>query len=262
MRAVVLAAGAGSRLRPLTDERPKCMVELGGIPLLHRQLSVLASAGITDVTVVAGACAHAIVAPRANVVLNPHWQSSNMVASLFHAVEALRADDVIVVGYGDIAYERRVLDVLLATDGPLAVVVDRGWRPYWQRRFERPLDDAETLRLRPDGTIAELGRRPQSIDEIEGQYIGLIKLTRETAADLVEHHYRLVCRDEDGVRQMYMTEFIQTLIDDGWPVTAAIVEHGWIEIDSPSDVALYERGGLRDVYDDEEVLVACRQHSC
>src|SRR6478672_1181602 len=98
------------------------MVELGGIPLLHRQLSVLASAGITDVTVVAGACADAIVAPRAKIVLNPHWRNSNMVASLFHAVDALRADDDIVIGYGDIAYERQVLDALLATGGPLAVV--------------------------------------------------------------------------------------------------------------------------------------------
>jgi L-glutamine-phosphate cytidylyltransferase len=254
MRAVILAAGAGSRLRPLTDARPKCMVELGGVPLLHRQLSVLASAGITDVTVVAGAHADAIVAPEAKVVLNPHWQSSNMVASLFQAVDVLRGGDDIVIGYGDIAYERRVLDALLATGGPLAVVVDRGWRPYWQARFERPLDDAETLRLLPDGTIAELGRRPRSIDEIEGQYIGLIKLSGESAADLVEHHDRLVRRDTDGAGQMYMTDFIQSLIDEGWPVKSAIVEHGWIEVDSPADVALYEAGDLQEFYCDEDVM--------
>src|SRR4029077_9041280 len=54
VKAVILAAGQGTRLRPLTDDRPKCMVELGGVPLLHRQLAALLQAGVTDVSVVVG----------------------------------------------------------------------------------------------------------------------------------------------------------------------------------------------------------------
>src|SRR5215210_680792 len=123
MQAIVLAAGAGSRLRPLTERRPKCMVELGGVPLLERQLAVLHGAGINDVTIVVGAHADAVEAPQATLVVNPNWKRSNMVASLFCARETLQRGDDVVIAYGDIVYEPRVLAELLAADGPLAVVV-------------------------------------------------------------------------------------------------------------------------------------------
>jgi choline kinase len=256
VRAVILAAGAGSRLRPLTERRPKCMVELGGLPLLHRQLSVLRGAGIDDISVVVGAHADAVDAPGATLVTNPSWQRSNMVASLFCARETLQRGHDVVIAYGDIAYEPRILAALLESAGPLAVVVDRGWRTLWERRFDDPLEDAETLRLRPDGTIAELGRRPRSLDEVEGQYIGLIKLSAAAASDAVAHHDRLAAADPEAVARMYMTDFIQSLIDHGWPVRAASVDHGWIEIDTPADAALYDGGALRDLYDDRGLLVA------
>lgn len=256
MRAIVLAAGSGSRLRPLTDDRPKCMVSLGGWPLLHRQLAVLHQAGITDVVVVTGANAHALEAPAATLVPNPAWQRSNMVTSLFCARETLECGDDVIVSYGDIAYEPRVLEALVAADGPIAVVVDRGWRSLWERRFDDPLEDAETLRMRPNGTIGELGRRPHALAEIEGQYIGLIKVTAAAARGVVAHYDMLASADGEAVARMYMTDFIQSLIDGGWPVRAALVDHGWIEIDTGVDAALYESGALSDLYDDSPVLAA------
>jgi L-glutamine-phosphate cytidylyltransferase len=256
VEAVILAAGAGSRLRPLTDRRPKCMVELGGVPLLHRQLAVLRHAGIDEVTIVVGAHAEAVDAAAATLVPNADWERSNMVASLFCAREALQHGGDVVIAYGDIAYEPRVLATLLETNAPLAVVVDRGWRTLWERRFDDPLDDAETLRLRPDGTIAEVGQRPRALDDIEGQYIGLIKLDASAASAFIAHHDELVAADAASVATMYMTDFIQSLIDSGWPVAAAIVDHGWIEIDTPADVALYERAAVRDIYDDSFVVAA------
>src|SRR4051794_32461561 len=256
VQAIILAAGAGSRLRPLTELRPKCMVELAGVALLERQLVVLQGAGIDDVTVVVGAHAEAVDAPTATLVVNSDWQRSNMVTSLLCARETLLRGDDVVITYGDIAYEPRVLEALLATDGPVAVVVDRGWQVLWQRRFADPLDDAETLRLRRDNTIAEIGQRPGSLAEIEGQYTGLIKIAADAAPDLVAHHDRLAASDANDVALMYMTDFIQSLIDSGWPVNAALVDHGWIEIDTPADTVLYESGALHDLYDDSIVLAA------
>jgi len=54
MRVIILAAGQGTRLRPFTDDRPKCLVELHGRPLLHRQLDVLRAAGLNDIALVGG----------------------------------------------------------------------------------------------------------------------------------------------------------------------------------------------------------------
>jgi choline kinase len=243
-RAVILAAGEGSRLRPLTDRQPKCLVELCGAPLLDRQVATLGSAGITDVTVVVGYRADAVVARGYRTVLNPDYAATNMVHSLFCARDAFRGDRDLLVAYGDIVYERRVLAALLASPAPVAVVSDRGWRRYWERRFDDPLADAETFRTDSAGWLLELGRRPQRYEDIQGQYVGLFKVRADRVAPLVEAH-RAMPRDRryDGrdVRRMYMTSFLQYLIDTGWRVASVPVEHGWLEVDSRHDLALYER---------------------
>ncbi len=85
MRAVILAAGCGTRLRPLTDNRPKCMVELAGSSLLERQLMVLRAAGIDQITVVTGFRSDKIDADGCHLVHNPDYDVTNMVATLFSA---------------------------------------------------------------------------------------------------------------------------------------------------------------------------------
>ena len=85
MKAIILAAGEGKRLKPYTDSRPKCMVPLAGRPLLHWQLDVLRSAGIKDIVIVGGYRAEALKACGASVVTNPRYDSTNMVGTLFCA---------------------------------------------------------------------------------------------------------------------------------------------------------------------------------
>ena len=83
----------------------------------------------------------------------------------------------VIVSYGDIVYSSEVLQELLKSNSDIAVTIDTDWESYWSKRNEDPLDDAETLKLRADGTISEIGRTPKSIDEIEGQYMGLMKFS-------------------------------------------------------------------------------------
>lgn len=243
-RAVILAAGEGRRLRPLTDDRPKCLVELAGKSLLDRQVATLTCAGVIDVTVVVGYRADAVVARGYRTVVNQDYAVSNMVQSLFCAGELLAGDRDVIVAYGDIVYELRVLEALLACPAPLAVVSDRAWRRYWECRFADPLADAETFRTDARGGIRELGRRPGGYDDIEGQYIGLFKVRGDHVARLVEARRTMPGdRQYDGrdVRSMYMTSFLQYLIDRGWDASAVEVHNGWLEIDSLSDLDLYER---------------------
>ena len=88
-------AGRGSRLGSLTDDRPKCMVELGGRPLIDWQVSALRAAGVTEVAVVRGYLGHRIIAPGASFY-NPRWAQSNMVASLYCAQPWIGSGPVIV----------------------------------------------------------------------------------------------------------------------------------------------------------------------
>jgi L-glutamine-phosphate cytidylyltransferase len=122
--------------------------------------------------------------------------------------------------------------------------VDRIWLKLWRARGEDPLQDAETLKLDSEGNIIELGRRPQSYDQIQGQYMGLIKVRADFAPELVRiyRHLDPVRRYEGkDLRNIFMTAFLEQIIAQDHPLRAVQVESGWLEVDSVSDLLAYQR---------------------
>ena len=97
LKAIILAAGEGNRLRPYTADRPKCMVELGGRSLLEHQVGVLQSQGIKDITIVTGYLSEKITALGYKTVHNPEFNQSNMVYSLMCAKEEMDGTSDILV---------------------------------------------------------------------------------------------------------------------------------------------------------------------
>jgi choline kinase len=243
MRAIVLAAGEGTRLRPLTLDRPKCLVELAGRPLLLWQIAALKAAGVEDVTVVTGYHADRIDALGLRTIHNERFSHTNMVVSLMAARALLDGTDDVLICYGDLAYEPRLIASLTASAARVATTIDRSWRRLWELRMADPLADAETLRLDADGHILELGRKPQGFQQIEGQYMGLIKVAAAIAPRLVAAWDALdPAGPYDGRERdrMFMTSFLQHLIDHVTPVTAVLVDGGWLEVDTLQDLETYE----------------------
>jgi L-glutamine-phosphate cytidylyltransferase len=243
VKALILAAGQGTRLRPLTDDRPKCLVELRGTSLLERQAAVLRRGGVEDITVVSGYRADQIRSRGFATRINPRYAETNMVATLFCAIDLMDDRQDLLICYGDIVYEPRVLSALLGVDAPVTVMVDRQWLRYWQLRLDDPLTDAETLKLGPGGRLLELGKKPRGYESIEAQYMGLIKVRADHVA-LFKQAYssmdRAATYDGKSFDNMYMTSFIQHLIDGGWDVRVAETDNGWLEVDSVEDLSRYE----------------------
>ena len=244
MIAIILAAGQGTRLRPLTDDKPKCMVELAGKSLLQRQLEVLRSAGIKNIVLVGGYRADRLDAKGVELVMNPRFAETNMVSTLFCAESRMTPGEDILIAYGDIVYELRVVRSLIDASAPIAVSVDREWQRLWETRMDDPLSDAETLKLADENLIVELGKKPQALDEIQGQYMGLIKVRSDTVETVRAQWHGLDRHgsyDGKDFNNMYMTSFIQHLIDTGSDVRAAFTDNGWIEIDTVEDLTRYEQ---------------------
>lgn len=238
MRALILAAGRGSRMRYLTDDRPKGLVELHGTPLIARQRAALTAAGATEIGIVTGYRAD-LLAPYADVTFhNPDWETTQMVTSLARAADWLTAGPVIV-SYSDIFYDAPTVTALMAAETPVAMTYDPDWEALWSGRFDDPLDDAETFRLTPDGQhLAEIGNRPQSLEEIEGQYMGLLRFTPAgwAAVEAVRAGLDDAARD-----RLHMTGLLQHLIAKGASIAAVPCRGPWGEIDSVEDLAFYER---------------------
>lgn len=237
MRAVILAAGRGSRLGHLGDDRPKCLIELEGQPLIQRQIATLRRGGVDEIGVVRGYRAEMIDFPGLSYFANERWAETNMVMSLAAAAAWLRSGPVIV-SYADIFYRSELVHGLATAPGQLVISYDRAWRRLWTRRFADPLADAETFRMNAAGQLLEIGGKTTRIEDIQGQYMGLLKFTPPawSAVETLLSTLDAPIRDRldvTGLLRRLLTGkelLIDTFGTDGQ----------WGEIDNPEDAALYQ----------------------
>ncbi len=236
MNAIILAAGRGTRMKNLTEEQPKCLVTLRGKSLLDWQLGALREAGIHRIAIVTG-YRRELLANRGLVEFhNPRWAESNMVTSLACASEWLQSGPCIV-SYSDIFYSAAAVRSLIDSPAPLAVTYDPNWLELWTQRFGDPLLDAETFRLKPDHTLAEIGNKPVSVAEVEGQYMGLLRFTPPAWEEVTRLRSEMSSAECD---RMHMTGTLQRVIEAGRMTITAVPYCGeWGEVDSAEDLAAY-----------------------
>jgi len=260
LKAIILAAGEGKRLRPLTNNTPKCLVNLFGKSLLQWQIETFRSCKIDDISVVTGYLNEMIKFENITYFKNPNFKTTNMVETLFCAKEKL--SDSVIVSYGDIIFEKNVLQKLIDSNDDISVVIDKNWKKYWETRFDNPLNDAESLKIDTDGNITSIGKKVQKIDEIEGQYIGLMKFQNVGLEKIKEFYEKTKSQSTNesnplnplvSFQQSFMTDFLQALINDGCKLKAIEIENGWLELDTVSDydkyTELYSKNKLSEFID-------------
>ncbi len=243
MKAIILAAGSGTRLKLLTKNRPKCMVNILEKPLISYQLKTLKSCKVREIYIVAGYLNKKISFKDVNLILNKDYLFTNMVHSLFCAKEILNSGEDILISYGDIIYTKKLLSEFITSNYEINIAIDISWKEYWAERMSNPLDDAESLKLDLNQNILEIGKKTKNYSDINGQYMGLLKIKSRVAKKLYSIWDNLDKKkvyEDRSFNQMYMTTFIQHLINIGIEVKAIPFARGWVEIDSPSDITIAE----------------------
>ena len=238
MRAIILAAGRGSRMGQLGDDRPKCLVELEGKPLIERQIAALRRGGVEEIGVVRGYRAESVDFSGLSYFANKRWAETNMVMSLATASTWLVSGPVIV-SYADIFYRSDLVRGLAGAPGQLVISYDRAWRGLWSRRFADPLADAETFRINAAGELLEIGGKTTRIEDIEGQYMGLLKFT-PPAWRVVEALLSVL--DAPTRDRLDVTSLLRRLLSGKeLPILTFGTDGQWGEIDNPEDVTLYHK---------------------
>jgi choline kinase len=239
-KVIILAAGMGTRLSPFTDNRPKCLVEICGKTLLDHQLKVLNAVLNAEIVVVGGYKYEMLQDPRYVLRVNPIYASTNMVETLFSA-QADWGEKNTIISYGDIIYEKNILNLLVEEKTDISIAVDMRWKDYWRDRTDNILGDVETLKFGKHNEIVEIGGKPSSLDVIEGQYIGLIKLSPRGAEILKTVYENCVVKNSmngRAVKNAYMTDLLQETINQGYIIKGVNFRDDWVEIDSSSDLHL------------------------
>lgn len=235
-RGLILAAGRGRRLGPIGDAGPKCLLSLAGQSLLQWQLTALQQAGMEEIAIVKGHQGSQIDFPPDRSFENPSWATSSIVRSLCCAGDWLK-ERPCLIAYGDIVYRADHVRKLQADPDPIVIAYDTLWRQLWQDRFLQPELDAESFR-QTDGYLTEIGRKGADLSQIEGQYLGLIKLTPSGWKTIVHFLSHL---SADLIDHLDITALLARMIEGGIPLRAVAVHGGWCEIDTAADLELYER---------------------
>ena len=247
MKTIILAAGQGTRLRPLTDHQPKCMVEYQNKTIIDWIIASQKACGIDDIAIVTGykesVLKQHLKDQDIRFFRNAQFEQTNMVATLFNAQDFM--DDDLIISYADIIYHNDVLQQLIDMPADFAVTVDKDWQKLWSLRMDNPLSDAETLKIK-QGKIIELGKKPNSLRDIEGQYIGLIKISKNILPKIIATYHGLnknCLYDGKDFDNIYMTSFIQWIIDHvaDIDVEPAFINGGWLEIDTLDDLKQYQQ---------------------
>ena len=147
------------------------------------------------------------------------------------------------VSYGDIVFEERVLRQLISSDEALSITSDSAWQHYWSHRMDDVLSDVESFTTDSEGYVVELGKKANSLEAIQGQYMGLMKIRSDQIPFILDFYQELANKADHGENfdNLYMTDFLQALINRGYPIKAVAVKGGWLEIDTLEDIALCER---------------------
>lgn len=255
MKVIILAAGQGTRLRPLTDECPKCMVKVNGIRIIDRQIATMKNCGIneSDIYIITGYRGDVLEkhfeGTEIHFIQNEAYECTNMVCSLMCAEELMGKEEDVIVSYGDIIYSEAVFQKILAAEYPLSVIVDDGWYEYWSARCENPLDDAETLMYDENDALIEIGQKTTDLARVQSQYIGLMRyrgggvqkvLGLAKEAEQRSLRGETLWRTDRTYQKMYMTDLLQGLIDEGNELKVVHINREWFEIDNCDDLKVVE----------------------
>lgn len=244
MKAIILAAGMGTRLGKYTENLPKCMLNFLGKSLIERQVENLRACGVTDITIVTGYKNEKINIPEVKYRHNEKYSETNMVESLFCARPELTGEVLIV--YSDIICNKKTIQSALDSRADIGVTVDEDYWEYWQNRLDRPEEDIESLVIDSNDKIIELGfscKRHKAL----ARYIGLIKLSAQGTEILKkiydenrEKYYGSSGQwlGSKSFKLGYMTSLLQAVINSGHSVAPIRIKRGWLEFDTESD---YER---------------------
>jgi L-glutamine-phosphate cytidylyltransferase len=242
-KALIVAAGMGTRLRPHTEDKPKCLLEFGGKTLLQRQLDVYKACDIRDIALVRGYRKEKICYEGIRYYDNPDYERNNILNSLFYAEPEINGD--LLISYSDILFGKHVVQRLMESEHDISIVVDIDWMGNYHERTQHPLSEAETVIFDANHTVVRIGKIFTEMHEVHGEFIGMIRL-RPRGADIFKRHFLLARTLYWGrpfqraatFEKAYLTDMIQNMVDLGVLVHCVIIKGDWREIDTVED---YER---------------------
>jgi choline kinase len=235
MKAVILAAGQGTRIRSVHGERPKCLIEVDNSTILDYQLEALSKAGVNEVAIVVGYEKEQIMnhvikrqlnqGQRIHFIENPAFAITNNIYSLWLALEWLRGDSFVVLN-ADVILDADILAAAVRANAPISMIVDPLWRD-------------ETMKVIIHGNRVMQMSKKISREQFSGTYIGITIFSRAIQARFFDRMSTMISA---GRVNEFFNVAVQELVDEGVHVGYTSTDGlAWAEIDDPTDLSFAQQ---------------------
>ena len=250
MKAIIIAAGPSTRLRPLTEDLPKCMLKINGKTLLQNILDLFRNNGINDISVIRGYKKEKINFLNITYFENIDFWNNNILHSLMFArpklEEAVKTEEDVVMTYSDIWYNDSVVKALLKSKEAITSIVDTDWHGYYEGRTDHPISEAENVITDDDKRMLKIGKHIFTHDtpkDKQGEFIGLWKFTPRGIKIFLKHFDRLNStlkmiepyQNTKEWQKSYITDIFQEMIDRGEKLYCVLIQKNWKEFDTVQD---------------------------
>jgi|TARA_B100001750_G_scaffold244662_1_gene262515 choline kinase len=246
MKAIILAAGRGIRLKSLSNKIPKCMIPISGKPILERQVDLLKKSKINDITVVTGSLSSKIKISNISFIKNKFYRSTEQNYSIFCARNKLNGS--VMISFADIIYDKKILGELINFKGDCGIAVRKNWKKSYENRSLHPISEADNVLVK-EKKIIKIKKNivTHNKDEKIVEFLGLIKFSGRGASlflkklQYLNKYHKGKFHTANSFKKAYLIDMIQELINSGIRVTPIFVDGKYFEIDTPEDVKNVEK---------------------
>ena len=238
-KVIIIAAGMGTRLRPLTKNSPKCLLKVGKKTILANQLNIYKSLGIKNINIITGYKKKKFKKKIANYFFNKNYKKNNILESLFSAKKVL--NDNCIISYSDIIFKKKNIQKLINSKDNISILTDISWKKSYKDRFLHPISEAEKVRFDNSNVLKATGKN-LSEKETDAEFIGVLKLDQK-GCDIFNKFYKMAKKkfskkkfyNANNITKAYITDFLNYLVYNNIKVNCVKIKGGWMEIDTIED---------------------------
>lgn len=240
MKSIIIAAGHGGRLGKFAQTKPKGLLDINGMTILERQISLFRKYGINDNIIITGPIEDFGI-KDVTYINDKDFAEHDVLGSLMAARNEIKGD--VITSYSDILFEESILKQLVEFKGNIGIPLDLDWKKSYEGRSQHPKSEADNVLLRKNQILKiqkEILEKQE--DEIIAEFLGPIRFSANGAKIFVDVFEKLEKTHQGSfhkspsLKKAYLTDLLQELIDLKIDVTPIFINGKWCEVDTPQDL--------------------------
>ena len=234
MKAIILAAGRGTRIPQFTKNKPKCLIKIDKKTILERQINFLFKLKIKDIIIIKGFKKEKILIKKVKYIVNKNYKKNEQLDSLFCAKSEFTED--ILILFSDIIYDFSIIKKIYNQKKNLiTLAVDKNWQNRYKFRFDHPEEQADKVKINKKNNIIKIGKKLK-IEETNGEFLGIFKISKMGCKVILENYKKY---QNTAIKQIH--DFLKFLINKCIPISSLSVQGKYMEIDTFNDYKLAKK---------------------